>query len=135
MMASTRAGMMKRWLTPLTVTVAAAWLAAVCGPPALLLAWREQRLAEVAGPEAQADWDAFRDEMRRQSGRDGPVQHKVPKSAEPPERVWLRDYVHLAVIAWVALVGVLGGFIAALAVGMARARSAGPINGPESAAP
>lgn len=113
--------MTKRWLTPLTLAVALAWLAAVCGPPAALLAWREQRLAAVAGPDAQADWDAFRADMRRQSGRDGPVQRKVPKSAEPPERVWLRDYVHLAVIAWVALVGVLGGVVAALALGVARA--------------
>jgi hypothetical protein len=117
--------MAQRWLTPLTLAVAVAWFAAVCGPPAVLLACREQWLAEVAGPDAQADWDAFRADMRRQSGRDGPVQRKVPKSAEPPERVWLRDYVHLAVIAWITLVGVLGGFVAALAVGLARAPAVG----------
>jgi hypothetical protein len=124
-MAGMRRGMTTRWLTPLTLAVGSAWLAAVCGPPAALLAYRDQRLAAIAGPEAQADWDAFRGDMRRQSGRDGPVQRKVPKSAEPPERVWLRDYVHLAVIAWVTLVGVLGGFVAALAVGVARGSGGG----------
>ncbi len=102
----------------------ACWLAAVAAPPLALVAWRERRLAEVASPEAQAEWDAFRADMRQQSGRDGPVQRKVPKSAEPPELVWLRDYLGLAIAAWVTLIGVLGGFLAALALGMARAASA-----------
>ena len=52
------------------------------------------------------------------------MQRKVPKSAEPPELVWLRDYLGLAIAAWVTLIGVLGGFLAALALGMARAASA-----------
>lgn len=113
-----------RWMSPLTFVVVAAWLGAVCGPPAALVAWREQRLAAVGSQESRADWDAFRDDMRRQSGGEGPVQRKVPKSAEPPELVWLRDHVHLAVIAWVTLVGVLGGVLAALVIGVARGSSA-----------
>jgi len=102
----------------------AGWLAAVVVPPLALVAWRERRLAEVASPEAQAEWDAFRADMRSQSGRAGPVQRKVPKSPEPPELVWLRDYLWLAITAWVTLVGVLGGFLAAIALGVARASSA-----------
>lgn len=102
----------------------AGWLAAVVVPPLGLVAWRDRRLAEVGSPAAQAEWDAFRADMRRQSGRDGPVQRKVPKSAEPPELVWLRDYLWLAIAAWVTLVGVLGGFVAAIALGLARASSA-----------
>jgi len=113
---------------PLVAVVVAAWLALVCGPPVALLAWREARLAEVASPAAQADWDAFRADMRRESGREGPVrgpvQRKVPKSAEPPELVWLRDHVHLAAIAWITLVGVLGGFLGMLVLGVALPRSA-----------
>lgn len=108
----------------LTAAVIAAWLALVAGPPTALLVWRGQRLATLESPEAQANWDAFRADMRRQSGRDGPVQRKIPKSAEPPELVWLRDHVPLAVIAWVTLGGVLGGFLALLALGVARGRSA-----------
>ena len=99
------------------------WLAAVAVPPLALVAWRDHRLAEVSSPEAQAEWDAFRADMRRQSGRGGPVQRKVPKSAEPPELVWLRDYLLLAIAAWVTLVGVLGGFLVAIAVGLTRAAS------------
>jgi hypothetical protein len=87
------------------------WAATLVGPPIALLRWRAARLAELDAPAIQADWDAFRDEMRRQSGRTGPVQRKVPRSPEPPERVWLRDYVGLAIAAWVALTGVLGGFL------------------------
>ena len=85
------------------------WAATLVGPPIALLRWRAARLAELDAPAIQADWDAFRDEMRRQSGRTGPVQRKVPRSPEPPERVWLRDYVGLAIAAWVTLTGVLRG--------------------------
>jgi hypothetical protein len=114
----------KPWARPLAAAIVACWLAAVAVPPVALVAWRDRRLAEVASPEAQAEWDAFRADMRRQSGREGPVQRKVPKSVEPPELVWLRDYLVLAIAAWITLVGVLGGFLAAIAIGLTRATSA-----------
>lgn len=100
-----------RWARRLMGAFLVAWSAALVGPPLALVRWRESRLATLADPAAQADWDVFREDMRRQSGRDGPVQRKVPRSTEPPERVWLRDYVGLAITAWVTLVGVLGGFL------------------------
>lgn len=102
----------------LVITVLAAWLAAVAVPPAALSVWRAKRLTELSEPAVQEEWDAFREAMRKESGRDGPVQRKVPKSAEPPELVWLRDYFSLAVMAWVTLMGVLGGFVAALVMGV-----------------
>lgn len=111
-------------ISGLGLVVGAAWVGLVCGPPVALLQWREARLAAVSAPEAQADWDAFRAEMRRQSDRSGPVQRKVPKSPEPPELVWLRDHVGLAITAWVALGGSLGGVLAALVLGVARGGSA-----------
>jgi len=100
-----------RWARRLIAAFIVAWSAALVGPPLALVRWREARLVTLADPAAQANWDVFREDMRRQSGRDGPVQRKVPRSAEPPERVWLRDYVGLAITAWVTLVGVLGGFL------------------------
>jgi hypothetical protein len=102
---------------PVLLLAALLWGLAVGGPPLLFLRWRESRLVALADPAVQAEWDAFRDDMRRQSGRDGPVQRKVPKSPEPPELVWLRDYPHLAITAWTVLVGVLGGFLVLTAVG------------------
>lgn len=106
----------------LTLVVLLAWLAAVAAPPAFLARWRATRLAELADPAVQANWTAFRDAMRTQTDRSGPVQRKVPKSVEPPELVWLRDYFWLAVAAWVVLGGVLGGFFALVVVGVTTGR-------------
>ena len=114
----------------LTVAIALVWAAFVIGPPVALVAWRDQRLTMVDTPRARADWESFRNDMRSQSGREGPVQRKVPRSAEPPELVWLRDYIHLAVIAWIGLVGVLGAFLAALALGVARGGGSAAENRP-----
>jgi hypothetical protein len=111
----------------LVAGVVVAWAVALVAPPVALVRWRDQRLAELADPAAQAGWDAFREAMQRESGRDGPVQRKVPKSAEPPERVWLRDHLGLAVGAWLLFVGVLGGFLCLLFVGVVTGRgSAAP---------
>jgi hypothetical protein len=121
----------------LIAIVAVAWLAAVAVPPLALARWRATRLAELAVPAVQADWTTFRDAMREQSDRSGPVQRKVPKSVEPPELVWLRDYFWLAVAAWVILGGTLGGFFALIVLGVAAPEPAPPrpsrSNGPESA--
>ncbi|MCS5616445.1 MAG: hypothetical protein NZ658_00470, partial [Pirellulales bacterium] len=102
------------------IGVVAAWLAMLAVPPWLLGQWRAGRLAELSDPAVQAEWDTFREAMRRESDRSGPVQRKVPKSPEPPERVWLRDYFALAVATWVILVGVLGGFLALLVLGITK---------------
>ena len=104
----------------LLVALGGLWLASLAVPPVLLLRWRETRLRELATAGVQADWEGFREDMRAQSGRSGPVQHKVPRSAEPPELVWLRDYPALAVIAWVTFAGVLGGFLALVVAGIVR---------------
>jgi hypothetical protein len=103
-----------------TAAILAVWLAALILPPVVLLQSRADWLAQLERPEAQSQWDAFRRDMRQQSGRDGPVQRKVPKSAEPPARVWLRDFFPLAVVAWVLFVGVLGGFFSLLVAGVLR---------------
>lgn len=97
----------------LTILLAAGWITGLVVPPVLLLQARSAWLEKLEAPEAQAQWDEFREAMKRQSGREGPVQRKVPKSVEPPLKVWLRDYVWLAIAAWVILGGVLG-FVAVM---------------------
>lgn len=117
---------MKRGSRPATRTVLGAvlaiWLACMVVPPALLLRARKGWLEQLDRPAAQEDWDAFRHDMHRQSGRaapiSGPVQRKVPRSVEPPLRVWLRDYVGLAIAAWVVFGSVLFGFLATVIVGL-----------------
>jgi len=99
--------------TILTILLVAGWIAGLVVPPVFLLRARSAWLEKLEAPEAQAQWDEFREAMKRQSGREGPVQRKVPKSVEPPLKVWLRDYVWLAIAAWVILGGVLG-FVAVM---------------------
>jgi len=117
-----------------TTAVVAVWLAALIVPPVMLLRARAEWLEQLDRPEAQSHWDAFRRDMRQQSDRDGPVQRKVPKSAEPPARVWLRDYFRLAVVAWVLFVGVLGGFFSLLVAGVLRGGAGRGSSGREGAA-
>jgi hypothetical protein len=95
----------------------ACWLGVVVVPPVLLARVRGTWLEDLERPQRQAEWDTFRGDMRRQSGRDGPVQRKVPRSVEPPARVWLRDYFPLAVAAWTLFSGVLGGVFCLFVVG------------------
>lgn len=116
------------WL-PLALVIA--WAVTLGLPPVLLARWRTERLGQLSDPAVQAEWTEFREAMKRQTDRSGPVQRKVPKSKEPPELVWLRDYFWLAVAAWVVLGGVLGAFLALAILGVAR--GSGPASGPGSA--
>jgi len=103
---------------------------ALLGPPTLILRARSGWIEQLQSPEAQATWDVFRDEMRQQAGREGPVQRKVPKSAEPPLLVWLRDYLWLAIGAWALFSSVLCFFTSVLVMGVVRG-----VNSPESDLP
>lgn len=118
------------------VALLAAWLLLVAVPPLGLWAVRDDWLAEQNRPAAQREWEAFRQDMQQASEEGWPVKRKVPKSPEPPLRVWLRDYFGLAVAAWVLFGSVLVLFTGFLVTGVA-ASPGGPatINGPESASP
>jgi len=99
------------------------WLALLTLPPAVLWSIRDRWLADLDQPAIQAHWDRFRSDMKAQSDRSGPVQHKVPKSAEPPLRVWLRDYFGLAVVAWGVLGTTLYAFMSLMILGLIRPAS------------
>jgi len=107
----------RRWVAGIVVL---AWGALMIVPPLYLVANRTAWLASLEAPATQENWEEFRSAMRAESGLEGPVGpvlRKVPKSAEPPIRVWLRDYLPLAIIAWVVLGGTLGGFLGMMIVG------------------
>jgi len=99
-----------------------AWLALVAVPPVVFMGWRDARLDELSAAPAQADWDRFRADMQAESGERGPVRRKVPRSLEPPERIWLRDYPLVVVAAWVIFVGLLGAVIGLMLRGAMRPR-------------
>lgn len=99
---------MKPTLRRPLIVAGVVWVAVMVAPPLALWQARDRWMERLERPEAQAAWDAFRRDMAEQTGRDGPVQRKVPKSPEPPLRVWLRDYFGLAVVAWLSFAGVAG---------------------------
>ena len=108
-------------LVSITLTaLVAVWLTAMIVPPVLLFRARSDWLIQLEQPAVQAQWDAFREEMKQQSGQAGPVQRKVPKSAEPPLRVWLRDYLWLAIVAWLLFGSILSFFSGLLIIGVVR---------------
>ena len=104
--------------------LAALWLAFVALPPVGLAIVRESWMHELDRPEARAEWEAFRGAMQAQTGREGPVQRKVPKSEEPPVLVWLRDYFTLACSAWLLFGSVLWGVMAFFVIGVGSQRKA-----------
>lgn len=101
-LAMPRAARYHRW-----VPLIAVWLAFVSLPPLGLLAARDRLLAWQSSPASQAEWDTFRQAMQAESNGRGPVKRKVPKSLEPPLKVWLRDYFSLAIAAWILFGSVL----------------------------
>lgn len=59
------------------------------------------------GAQRQAQWDEWRKEAAEQSAGKGPVKRRVPKSAEPPMLVLLRDYYGMCIAAFVLFGSVL----------------------------
>lgn len=53
---------------------------------------RRWATAELAKPQSVGDWQAWRADVERQAEQPGTVQRRVPKSAEPPALVLLRDH-------------------------------------------
>jgi hypothetical protein len=77
------------------------WLAGyvllMAGLAAAMFAAQASVIATYDTPQARAEWEAWRAAAKKQSvdnqtGVEGPVQRKVPKSAEPPALVLMRDY-------------------------------------------
>jgi hypothetical protein len=101
------------------ILAAALWGVVVGLPPLGLLLVREDWIARLDRPDVVREWDRFREDMRRQTGTDGPVQRKVPKSNEPPGLVWLRDHTGLACAAWLFFGTVLWGMVTLFAWGAA----------------
>lgn len=70
------------------------WLAIYCvtilAVIGLVLQVRKTMLREMATPEAQAEWQAWRGAEANQDG--GPVRRRPPSTVEPPALVLMRDH-------------------------------------------
>ena len=81
---------MRKRLTTSNCVWLAIYLATIVGVVVLVLRVREQTLPGLQSVAAQAEWDTWRAAAREQA-ESGPVRRVVPKSAEPPGLVLLRD--------------------------------------------
>ena len=63
-----------------------------------LMVARDWALAELTTAESRRDWDAWRADVRQQDEQAGPVRRQVPKSAEPPALVLMRDYFAVSLV-------------------------------------
>lgn len=83
-----------------------ALLAAIVGG---LFYARQRALAIYGTDEAQEQWEAWREDAQEHAEGQGPVARRVPRSAEPPALVLMRDYFGVCVVIAVALSSVLFG--------------------------
>lgn len=86
---------------------ALALLILILGEVALVAWLRDSRQTWInnnSTPEVQESWEKFREDAAKQDGKagSGPVKRRVPKSAEPPFVVLLRD--HFGVVQAAAVV-------------------------------
>jgi hypothetical protein len=90
-----------------------------------LLAARHWALADLATPKSTAEWEAWRADVRAQQDRASPVSRAVPKSAEPPGLVLMRDYFGTSLVGGIIFSSVLYWICAGLLHGMLTSESDG----------
>ncbi|HEY3395832.1 MAG TPA: hypothetical protein VGK58_24230 [Lacipirellulaceae bacterium] len=83
-----------------------------------LMAARKWALAELATPESIRQWEAWREDVRQQEQQPGPVRRRVPKSAEPPALVLMRDYFAVSLVGAALFMTLLYWVIAWFAYGI-----------------
>lgn len=72
-----------------------------------MFAARAHAVRSFGTAEAQEDWEQWREETRRQEGADSPVARRIPKAAEPPTLVLLRDYFATCLVGALVLTSLL----------------------------
>jgi len=92
----------------------AALLAAVV---TIMFIVRERILTQFATPEAIAQWQAWREDVRRQQTEHHPVERRVPKSQEPPALLLMRDHFAVSLLGAVLFSSALYGTLAWFAAG------------------
>jgi hypothetical protein len=89
----------------LWLTLLVALLAAVAGAMFRI----RNIVLQSAGAESQQNWDEWREAVQEGQNQEGPVQRRIPKSAEPPAIVLLRDHFGVCLVIALVLSSVLFG--------------------------
>jgi hypothetical protein len=87
-----------------------------------LFSARSWAIANLATQQSIEQWQTWREDVQEQQAQPGPVQRRVPKSAEPPALVLMRDYFGISLIGAVVFTSVLYWVIAWFVSGIIRQR-------------
>jgi hypothetical protein len=80
---------------------------------------RNVAIAVYGTPQAQTEWDTWREDVKELEKLPYPVKRRTPKSVEPPALVLMRDYFGICLAIAVVLSSVLFGTFMLLARGAA----------------
>ncbi|HEY4233297.1 MAG TPA: hypothetical protein VGM76_07710 [Lacipirellulaceae bacterium] len=103
---------------------AACYAILVVGVVWSLFAARRWALADLATPQSTAEWEAWRADVRAEQDQPSPVHRAVPKSAEPPALVLMRDYFRVSLTGAILFSSVLFWICSWLLHGMLTAPAA-----------
>ena len=111
-----------------SVLLLVGYFATLCAVLAIVVYAKNQAISTFTTPEAQQQWNDWRT-AAKQHANQGPVQRRMPKSAEPPSLVLLRDHFTVVITATVVFTSALYAMFAYLLRGLfsgTTARAADP---------
>jgi hypothetical protein len=83
-----------------------------------LISARRWALTELSTAQSTAEWEAWRADVRAEQDQPSSVRRAVPKSAEPPALVLMRDYFGVSITGAILFSSVLFWICAWLLHGM-----------------
>jgi len=83
---------------------------------------RDWAVSQLATPKSIADWQAWREDVRTNQDKSIGVQRRVPKSAEPPALIMMRDHFAVSMIGAVLFSSALYWVFAWFVMGILDAR-------------
>jgi hypothetical protein len=97
------------------------YVAATAGIGYWLTDVRAEWVRVAARPEARADWETWKEDVRTgEAPRFGPVKRRVPTASEPPATILLRDHFPSILLTVFLVWSALFGFLAMVVTGVLR---------------
>lgn len=104
-------------LPPRWAIAAALYALVLAGVAGGMVYLRRVALATYGTPQAQAEWEAWRQAARQMADSSGPVRRRPPSSPQPPALVLMRDHFGVCLAGALLLASVLFGTLLWLAQG------------------